>query len=458
MQKLITKYGLAAHLALSAVAPLFLIPYVATDTVAKVMIYLACLTFAWFLGAPSRLRGENSYMARKRVFKATYTDPLVWIMLAIILFSSVRYFNAGIDLAYDAENYVWYMTEATASFLPASHGEGAFLPLVTSFAALIMIVVSFHALGRGARYGFLYSVGLFGGVSAFVHIYNYSIGVAKLLEYAKCAFDCEFFLGFGYMLTSAFLVAALPIAFERRWNVAIVTIPLMLGAQIAAIAIFSPINVFVVGLAVLLLIVVYSVFWGRKSLSRSGELKLSVVFFVSLALAFMLIYFTDWKNFVAGATSLAQGFVDAEYRQVSDKLSSVAFKVWRDNIWLGTGVDTFAFDIRFNLNDADWLVIAQDQKVPLNAWWYLLAERGVIGALLIVVPVFFMLYAYFSRMCAALRKLPTPVVLLGPLVLIAAVALAFFNCSIFGAGMMPLLIAAVLVSAASFVKEKKDGE
>ena len=101
MQKAIAKYGLAAHLALVAVAPLFLFPFFGDVVVAKVLLWLALPAACWVLLEPSVRRGEMPHDARRRVFRAIVRDPLFWTFLAVLVVTGLRALNTGVALEYD---------------------------------------------------------------------------------------------------------------------------------------------------------------------------------------------------------------------------------------------------------------------------------------------------------------------------------------------------------------------
>ena len=100
MQKLIAKYGLAAHLALLAVAPLFLFPFVGRATVSAVVLWLSLQALIWLLLAPSVLQGERLRHARQRVLTATFHDPLFWALVVIVCVAAVRAINSGIGITF----------------------------------------------------------------------------------------------------------------------------------------------------------------------------------------------------------------------------------------------------------------------------------------------------------------------------------------------------------------------
>ena len=69
MQKLIAKYGTAAHLALLAAAPLFLFPFLPDEAIATVLLFLSLPAAVWTLMEPSVLDGEKLHTARERAVR-----------------------------------------------------------------------------------------------------------------------------------------------------------------------------------------------------------------------------------------------------------------------------------------------------------------------------------------------------------------------------------------------------
>ena len=67
VHQFLAKYGLAAHLAFLAVAPLFLFPFCAASSVAVTLLWLTLLAAVWCGLMPSVRRGERLYDARLRV-------------------------------------------------------------------------------------------------------------------------------------------------------------------------------------------------------------------------------------------------------------------------------------------------------------------------------------------------------------------------------------------------------
>ena len=96
MQTFLAKYGSAAHLALLAVAPLFLFAFCDEYTIAIVILWLSLLEFCWLFFMPSVRRGEFLYNAINRVRRGVVFDPLFWILLVIVILCGLRAINGGV--------------------------------------------------------------------------------------------------------------------------------------------------------------------------------------------------------------------------------------------------------------------------------------------------------------------------------------------------------------------------
>ena len=98
--RLITRYGLATHLALLASLPFVLFPFLSTSHLAEVIFWLSGITFLWFLVEPSMRVGEHLSIARRRVFGSLMRDIALWFFLIVIAISFVRYLNSGVTTDY----------------------------------------------------------------------------------------------------------------------------------------------------------------------------------------------------------------------------------------------------------------------------------------------------------------------------------------------------------------------
>ena len=76
--KLITKYGLATHLALLASLPLVLMPFLSERALGVTILWLSAFSVLWLSLEPSIRSGEHLSTARDRVRSSLVRDPLFW--------------------------------------------------------------------------------------------------------------------------------------------------------------------------------------------------------------------------------------------------------------------------------------------------------------------------------------------------------------------------------------------
>lgn len=457
MQKLISKYGLAAHLALLAVAPLIVFPYLELGDASKVVLWLSLLAFAWFVNAPSRINNERSTgQARRRVFAALMSDPMFWLWGVVTLIAGICALNNGIELEYDAENYIWFMSEPYLKFMPSSMGESGLPMFVSILLVWVVYSVSKHALGKSARGALGYLVGVLGGLAGILAVYQFVTENQLLKTLSECSITNPAFAGSGFGIALLVLTGSLATVFERRWAIALVTLPFAVSGLVAALFLFSPAYLALAYLLAAVLILSYMLFWGTKRLGKSSSLRALALFGIGLVLAAIFVYAAGFDLVMGRLTTLSKSVLSAAELEISSKLSAISMKVWHSNLWLGTGLGTFPHDLRFNATDEDWAVIAIAQATPINGWHYLLVERGIVGALFLAVPAAFLLWGYVARIISAAKELPSPMVLVGPLALIVSLGFTTFNTSLFRLESMALIVLAVALSTNAWVKEKKE--
>ena len=126
--KIISKYGLAAHLGFLAASPVAFAPFLDAGALGRLVLWLSLFAVVWMIFDPSLRMGEHSADARKRVAMELVRDPFLWFFILVAAFALVRWLNSGIALRYDAEQSAWLVQEAAAPALPASAGEEGTAP------------------------------------------------------------------------------------------------------------------------------------------------------------------------------------------------------------------------------------------------------------------------------------------------------------------------------------------
>lgn len=458
MQKAIAKYGLAAHLALLAVAPLVLFPFFSGPTTAGVLLWLSLFGVCWVFLGPSVRTGEMLHDARRRLVRAVSRDPLFWVVVVVVLVSGLRALNTGIDMVYDYERREWGMSGPAFLFFPGSLADCGFLPFAATVAAGVVVLGCRHAMGKSARMAFLLVSSLLSGVSAVVAILLAAHGDKVAL--AAFGHSPERFVGpgAGFAVYLMFATVALFSAFERKWNKAMPLAMVAVAGNAAGLFAFLPpleATVFA-GAEVLVFLFVFFCAW--RMLRGTGEFKLLVLFSVALALGGLLVASAVPDSAIEAklAAVMERRFLSAEFMDMRRRLSAAAFKAWLGSPWAGVGVGAFRFSLRFHLASADWAVLPKHIVAVPNGWWHMLVERGIVGVVSVALPFGFLLFTYFKRMaiCIKLVAMPGPAVLLAPVAMAAVAVTALFGGSPLRAEVLVALCAALAVSANSFPKRR----
>lgn len=460
MQKFIAKYGLAAHLAILAVAPLFLFPFCSERVVAAALLWLSLLTGLWMLLGPSMYGGERLHDARRRVALALLSDPLSWALLAGIVFSGFRALNTGIAFRYNAETAAWYVSSAAVPILPGVVGSSGDLDFAVAVAFFVLVQSCRHSVGRLARVAFLLMAAALAGLAAVVSLWALREGhpgAGSLLP-SFASGNCSF-AGVPYGLYLIGGLVSLVAIFEDKWGMAVFLVLLGVSGAGAGMFAFAPdyqILAFSVAVLVVVPYVSFYLYWALRS---SSELKFLVVTGISLALGGLIVVFFSPADVLDGhLVSFANfRFFPERYWGVRKLLSDVAFGTWTSNLWIGTGLGSFSFDFRFAAKPEDWLLLPRHVTALANGWWFVLVERGIVGFVFLVLPFGFLLFSYVRRLIVSLpgMRVPHPTALLLPLTLVLFVGGAFFDCSAFRADALLATGALAAISATAFSGRKR---
>ena len=455
MQKLIAKYGLAAHLAILAVAPLFLFPFCTTRTVAWALVWLVLPTALWTVLEPSLRGGEHLHDARRRVVKAISRDPLFWASLVLAAFTGFRALNSGISLSYNAEASVWCVSSPVFPILPGVVGSAGDLSFAVALACVVLLQACRHSLGRSARMAFLLLASFLSGLAAFialVALHEGAAGALALLPSDGGAARSFIALTFGLQLIGG-LVALIAIA-EYRWGLSFFLLLPAIGGNAAGLFAFAPAYLSAAFAVAGILMLAYVLVFSFQAFLSSDGFKLLVIGGVALTLGGLLAAAILPKA-VMDERLMAftnHAFFPERFWEIRGMLSTVAFKSWISHIWIGTGIDSFPLDFRFAAQDADWVALPRGATAVANGWWLLLAERGLVGAVFFVLPFGFLLFTYGRRLVGGVkaRALPHPICLIAPVALVLFVAIGFVDCSPLRAESLLAMCAYLAVSAAAF--------
>lgn len=447
MQKIITKYGLAAHLAIVAIAPLFL-----SETA---ILWVASLAVSGILMEPSRVGAEMIHDARRRVARNLLRDPLLWVCLVLTVVAAVRALNSGVALTYDAEVAKWTLSSPRMQVLPGCVKGVGLQHFTLAFMALVLVMGCRHALGRSARSAFAMIASLLGGGVAFWQLFAMRSDTQDLIRMVSCPQTDPTYLGPAYGICWLLGIAALATVFERRWWRSLPLAILGICGSALGLFCFSPPRLIVLYAGSGVLMLLYLFVYLRLKISKTADFRALVVWGMAMAFAAMLAMLVVPDTVLQDkvAPFLTGEFLTDEFLAARKALSRISFDVWRANPWLGTGLGSFDIDMNMLAGPSDWKVITALQSAPLNGYWLILAERGVVGAFLLGVPLVILLATYVRRLIGGLRSLPHPLAWALPLLLIAVgVEMAIDGSPLLPQVLVPLL-AAFAISANGFVKE-----
>ena len=461
MQKLIAKYGAAAHLALLAAAPLFLFPFFRADVIATALLWLSLPAAVWTFMEPSVLDGEMLHNARERVIRAMTADPLFWACLVLVAFAGIRALNSGIGLSYDAEKTVWFVSSARFPLFPGSVGFGGYLPFSAAVAATVLIQGCRHSLGRSARMGFLFLSSMLAGLAAAVVISLAACGNAVALAALRTKTMSSSFVGLAFSLQLLGGVTALVAAFERKWRMAMPLFAFAIGGTAAGAFAFSPALISFAGGCASVILLVYSFAFACRKLRGSSEFKYLVFCGISLTLGGLLIAAFVPEKTLAERIAPYMSFVAFPDRfwELRELMDGIALKTWLANLWIGTGIGSFPLDFRFAAKPEAWELVQGGVVAVPNGWLALLVERGLVGAVTLALPIAFLLFSYGVRLVEGVRvrAMPHPACLLTPLALAVVGVVGVYDCSVLRADALLAGMPLLAVSANSFLRKRGQG-
>ena len=463
MQKLIAKYGLAAHLALLAVAPLFLFPFCDELAITKVLFWISLFGGLWMVLEPSMRTGEGLSESRRRVIRGFAHDPLFWSLLVVLVFAGFRAMNTGVALNYDAERAVWHVAAQAFPLLPGSVGAAGWLPFGMTAAVFVQLQACRHSLGRAARSLYLLLSSTFAGLAAVIFLIALRLGclggqgcLLPSLDGLQCSF-----VGFAFGIHLIGAILALVAVFEQGWSSALVLVIFAAGGMVAGVIAFTPPYLTVALMAVGLIMFVYALAFARKTFRPVNVFRMFLAGLTAFVLGGLLgAIFLPHDAFAERLAAFTELRLFPErFWMIRATLSVVAFKAWVSHLWLGAGISSFPLEFRILAQSADWDLLPRGTVAVANCWWLLLAERGLVGLIFFTVPVGCLVFTYVRRLIGGVAgwELPHPACMTAPLVLVLVVATGFLDCSLLHAAVLPVAGSLIAISAASFFRRRGKG-
>ena len=465
--KVISKYGLAAHLGLLAALPSAYL-FLGAAQLGVALLWVSLVVGIWVLFCPSILIGERSANARARVVYSIVRDPAFYFMLLLVGVALVRWLNSGIAMVYDPEHGVWVVKDAVASFLPASTSGAGFLPMALSVALLVVVTGVRHSLGLSARMfcglTTVFVVGLLGLSMAIVAC----LGVfPELGVLSSCGMIDTPFAGasFGMFLVLAIVTGAA--AECRKWSHARGPYVLAVAGTASGLVFFAPSVVAAVYLLVALIFALFSFAYCARAGSMGGfarMLVLTILGFSFPVLIMMALAPAELQQVKVEGLDLNVAF-PVEYDTLRETISRISKTMWLEHPWCGTGLGAFGLHVPFIAVKADWAVLPPHVSNAISGYWTILAERGIIGCALLVVGVGIFFWSWCTRLVSAFMYLRgndeadifvfacPPIVWIVPAVIALAVAELHFSNALSSPDFIFAFTVPFVLSAASFPRK-----
>ena len=413
--------------------------------------------------------------ARTRVLSAISKDPIFWICLILVVIAFTRCLNGGVAMEYDAEHSEWAIRQASAPFLPGCITGLGYLPFASVVGVTVIIQASRHALGKSARVCFLFAAAFLAAIAAISAALACAFGNEGAIRLAQCSLADPTYAGNAFGLCLMGSMVAIVVSFERKWQRVMPLLLVAVGGSALGLYLFAPDFIVLAYAAGTLVVFLYSLAYAQR---RVGGLV------IPKCMAFLLISLIPPALFVMGVvpesiketkfTFLSGGegvaLFSKEFAQMRDILTGVAYKVWKEHPWNGTGLGSFGMDIRFNLVDADWAALKPGQAGALNGWMQMLAERGILGIVFFMVPVVGLVMAWSMRAFLSVRDVISskyhrfgdlvfhPVCPLGFIAAVLTAACGFFDHSFWRAETVMVVAAMLAMAGSAFPAVKKADE
>lgn len=460
MQKFLSKYAVAAHLALLAVSPLFLFPFLSETDMAGVVLWLCAFAALWVFLEPSRHADEMLHDARSRVVRTVLRDPLFWVFALIVLLVALRWINAAIEIAFDVETMRWYLKEPIFVALPgAAVGRGKF-EFAMTLALWIVLTGIRHSLGKQARLSFVFTSAAFAALAATIAISAASLGNEAALTEAKALFKNPSFPGAVFAIYALASVVALAGSIEAKWNRLGWISALAIGGTLAGAFVFSPSVSALLYSAAVVLTVFIGLGWLGSVSKAVNALRFFAIFLIGVALATLLVICVAPDSIVEARVAEIQSLslFPQNFAEVRSVLAKVAKNTWEEAKWLGSGLGTFSSQMRFVVDKADWKVLEYARPSAFSAWWTILAERGLVGVITLALPLAFLLFTFFRRIPGVFgNRFFAPGCWLGFAALAVAVTESFYDVSFLRPEALLGVAAFLSISAGSLPSLKNRG-
>lgn len=474
---ILSKYGLAFHLALLCAVSVFLASFPSGNSGVAAVLCLCAIAWEWAVVEPSVRLKETRSDARRRTFEEIAKDPVFWILAASLAFSLVRWLNAGVEFVYSVRAARWAVEgprwEGMPTAVDAASGARWFAIAATLATA---VPIARHALGAKARTAFSLCLAFIAGICGWVAVAFACAGSPIARDAALADMFSSPSYGVSFGLCALLGMAGAQSAAEYRWKAAPYMAGIGLSGCMACAAVFSPPQASYVLAGVFAVPALYAMFRCGSSVSLVSFVRAFIVATVSAGAVFVALFSVPG----AAAAKLEQSASKAAEMDAAAKaaVSGISSGLWKNGRDRWTGCGDGAFGVRAKeyvagLQDGAernrlWkpLPVDIERTRPAGFFAGFTLEHGIIGLMFLIAVAVVIAAEWCFRAVKAFagyeRKQEDPPAIMGfsSIAFVFPFALAaFVLCSRYGmmgecAALVPLALSCC-ISAGSFPKSKK---
>ena len=399
-QRAVARYGLSASLSLLAAVPfvvgLFAGPHAASVTA----LWLCLVALEWLLLQPSLRSGEGFRDARRRVVSETLRDPLFWFAVIAAVFAGFRALNGGVVLDYDPESQAWCVSEPWTVGLPSSV-PGAGLPFFVVALSMVVIVPGLrHGLGKSARAMCLLVASLIAGGAGMAACVAVCSGSEGFLKLAGTGLFSPTWAGDAFCFWLVASSAALGEVEERGWKKAgLPAVFLAIAGNAAGVVFLCPPIVAAGAFLAAAIAAVLSVNYSGFHAGLVAAARAVVVFSLALALPLIALSGLADEDLARGKFEglLPANAITERQQTMRTALVDNAFTMWKESPWLGKGLGAYSINAPFCAEKDDWADLPVKIEFVPNGYAQMLAERGIVGCLLVLVGIVLLVGSGLTR-------------------------------------------------------------
>ena len=456
MQRLLTKYGLALHIACICLFPLCFLGQSRVFGFVP-LFWLSLIAIEWAILLPSICRGETLADARQRVSRAFWRDPFLYVGVAVIGLVGAQSVNSGCELSYLPDTDVWQLSSPPFPWAMFSVEQGVALAQLAVFAACLTAGLILRvAVGKMAKRVFLQVLSGISGAFALVCIEASRRGDEPWVSLVSGAETSGAGFYFGFWLLVGMGLSADAFVERKRAQVLLFAV-CILGNLLGLLWFASPLTIAICVCAAIVLFI-YWLAYLSKLVSKAAQFSLflcTVVSVSAIVLGVTLFSPNPISIKMGDAWPMTEYWNEMSVR--NDVRVKAAMEIWEIYPWAGVGADGFYHTVGLTVEPDEWTAIEKDRAYVYNDGVQFLCEYGVVGTGVLLTALIILWWPVCCRMRLVWETRNqshlSPIVVSGILATMLC-CLESFTASPFRSAAVMLSWVCVLASIPAFLPEK----